>query len=587
MKTAKETKEESLYKKIFAIVPEVKSGLRKGLLISLVFELVKFIPIIFIKLVVDELVSGQSSTTKVIYFVCGIFLVYLILTIIDYFAKKAEFHWMIEYETAILRRAKHKLLELHLGFHESFSTGEQVSKIVKGAQKMAELMWFTFNEFLPTIVQLVLTVILLFYEQWILALIFTLFMPVILIITFNTYQKLQPYRRKHHQKYDEAVGELGESLMNISTVKDYVQENEQYKKFNLILDDYTSNANLRGDYQQAKLLWRDLSIGIGRALTLGIAAWMVFQGTLSPGSLVLVYTLTERAFLSVFRIGRLYSYLEDAMESINRIASLLKSEPQIKDLPGAKSIHSLDGNIKFVNVNFSYGKNVSVLKEIQLKIKPKQVVALVGRSGSGKSTIAKLLLRNYNLTDGKILVDGKNIQDYKIADYKKRIAVVSQNVEIFNRTVLENILFANPHATKPQALTAAKKAYAHNFIKEFPQGYDTIVGEKGIRLSGGQKQRLSIARALLLNPDIFIFDEATSSLDTESEQYIQKSIFSISKKKTTIIIAHRLSTIKHADLIIVLDQGRVVEQGTYQELLNKKGCFAKMIALQTVAEIRE
>ena len=580
-------KEESLYKKILIIVPEIKQGVSKGLLISIVFELIKFIPLLIIKEVVDKLVSGQSSTAQVVYFIGGIFLVYLVLIIIDYFAKKAEFRWMVEYETAVLRRAKHKLLELHLGFHESFSTGEQVSKIVKGAQKMSELTWFLFNEFLPTIVQLVLTVFLLFYEQWFLALIFALFLPLVLFITLRSHKQLQPYRRKHHQKYDLAVGELGESLMNISTVKDYVQEKEQYRKFNYILDDYISNANLRGDYQQAKLFWRDLLITLGRALTFGIAAWMVFKGTLSAGSLVLVYTLTERAFLSVFRIGRLYSYLEDAMESINRIAGLLRSEPQVKDLPGAESVRALNGEIEFVEVSFSYGQNLPVLKWIRLKIKPKQVVALVGRSGSGKSTIAKLLLRNYNLSDGKILVDGKNIQNYKIADYKKRIAVVSQNVEIFNRTVLENILFANPQATRQQALAAAKKAYAHDFIKEFPQGYNTLVGEKGIRLSGGQKQRLSIARALLLDPDIFIFDEATSSLDTESEQYIQKSIFSISKKKTTLIIAHRLSTIKHADLIVVMDHGRIVEQGTYQELLKKKGYFAKMIALQTVAEIRE
>lgn len=580
-------KEESLFRKILEIIPEVKQGIVKGMLIGIVFELIKFIPVIALKIIIDELVAEESSLARVLYFIGGVFLSYLLLTIIDYFAKRAEFHWIISYETSILKKTKQKLLELHLGFHESFSTGEQVSKIIKGAQKLSELMWFTFNEFIPTLIQLVLTIGLLLYEQWLLAAIFALFLPLILFITINTHKKVQPIRRLYHQKYDQAVGELGESLMNISTVKDYVQEKEQYKKFNLLLDGYILNANKRWHFSEVRLIWRELLITLGRVLTLGIAAWMVFKGTLSAGSLVLVYTLTEKSFISVYRIGRLYSYLEDAMESINRITDLLRRKPLIKDSPQAEKVKRLRGEIEFKDVTFSYSKGPAVLKNVQLKIKPKQVIALVGRSGSGKSTIAKILLRNYDINDGEVLVDGKNIQNYKIADYKKKIAVVSQNVEIFNRTVMQNILFANPHATKKQALAAAKKAYADNFIKEFPKGYNTIVGEKGVRLSGGQKQRLSIARALLRDPDIYIFDEATSSLDSESEQYIQRSIFSIAGKKTTIIIAHRLSTIKNADLIVVMDNGKIVEQGTYRELLSKKGHFARMVALQTVAEIRE
>jgi ATP-binding cassette subfamily B protein len=313
---------------------------------------------------------------------------------------------------------------------------------------------------------------------------------------------------------------------------------------------------------------------------------MVLKGTLSAGSLVLIYTLTERAFLSTYRIGRLYSYLEDAMESLSRLANLLKQKSEVTNWQGAKPINKLNGKIELNNVTFSYNHQ-DVIKDINLKIKPKQVVALVGRSGSGKSTLVKLLLRNYDVKSGEIVVDNRDIRTYKIADYKKRLAVVSQNVEIFNRTVIENILFANPKATRKQAIAAAKKAHAHEFIKEFQKGYDTLVGEKGVRLSGGQKQRVSIARALLKDPDIYIFDEATSSLDSESEGLIQKSIFSIAGKKTTIIIAHRLSTIRHADLIVVLDKGEILEQGTYQSLLRKNGLFAKMVKLQNVNELRE
>ncbi len=223
---------------------------------------------------------------------------------------------------------------------------------------------------------------------------------------------------------------------------------------------------------------------------------------------------------------------------------------------------------------------------MSFSIVPGQVVAFVGHSGSGKSTIVKLLLRQYDVSRGKILVGGVDVVGIKRQDFKRRIAVVSQNVEIFNRSVLENIRFSFPKASRAQIISAARAAYAHEFISEFSSGYDTIVGEKGVRLSGGQKQRISIARALLCNPDVIIFDEATSSLDSESEQVIQNSIFSIAQKKTTVIVAHRLSTIRKADIIIVMDKGRIMEQGSYNDLVRRKGLFYKMVQLQGIGDLR-
>ncbi len=579
--------ENSWLRKILQVVPEIKAGIGKGIVIAALYEGIKIIPIIIIKHIIDYFVTNQSNTVQLIYFIGGVLLAYVVLEIIDYFSEKASFKWTIRYETTLLRKAKKKLLELHLGYHESFNTGAQVSKITKGTHKLTELVYFTFEEFIPTTIQLVITLSLLFYEQWVLALLFALFTPLILLVTLHASKKVQPYRKKYHQKYDEAVGELGESLLNITTVKDYVQEQRQFRKFNVLLGEYIANAQKRWEIGSSIFLWRNLLISIGRVLTLAVAAYLVLKGTLSAGSLVLVYTLTERAFLATQRIGRLYNYLGDAMESINRLTSLLQEQAEVKNYPGALSVSKLQGQVEFKDLTFSYSSGNPVLSAVNLGIKPRQIVALVGRSGSGKTTMAKLVLRNYDVAQGAVLVDGKNIKQYKIEDYKKRIAVVSQNVEIFNRTALENILFANPLATKRQAIAAAKKAHAHEFILGFSQGYDTLVGEKGVRLSGGQKQRISIARALLKNPDIYIFDEATSSLDTESEQYIQKSIFSIAGKKTTIIIAHRLSTIRKADLIVVMDKGKIVEQGTYDELWQKQGAFWKMIQLQKVVELRE
>jgi len=578
--------ERGFIKKVLELVPDAKKGVGKSVFFAFIYEFLRFVPIIIVKIIVDEIVSGQNSLTKLAWFLGGVLASYLILTVIDYFVKKVQFKWLIEWQTQLMRRTKKKLLQLHFGFHETINTSELLSKITKGVHKLSELTWFMFNEFIPTLVQLIVTVIILFYEKWLLALVFTAFLPILLFVIITASKKVQVYRKSYHQNFDEAIGELGESLMNISTVKDYVQEKEQFRKYDSLLAKYEKNAQQRWDYEESFLIWRDLLISLGRALTLGLAAWMVLEGVLSAGSLVLVYTLTERAFLSSYRIGRLYSYLEDAMESLNRLYDLLKEKVMINDMTKAQGIKSLQGEVEFREVNFSYNK-VKVIDKVNFKIAPRQVVALVGRSGSGKSTLVKLMLRNYDINSGEILVDGKNIQNYKIADYKRRLAVVSQNVEIFNRTVFENISFANPQASREEVVKAAKKAHAHEFIQEFSDGYNSLVGEKGIRLSGGQKQRVSIARALLKRPDVYIFDEATSSLDSESEELIQKSIFSIAGKKTTIIIAHRLSTIKHADLIMVLDKGKIIERGTYEALLKKNGLFAKMVKLQSVNELRE
>ncbi len=579
-------KEEMILRKILRIVPEAKVGLSISLGVGLVYEIIKFIPVILIKLIVDYLVAGQTGVVTLGYLAAGILAAYLAMTGIDHFAKRQQFIWMHTYEAKILRRAKEKLLALHMGFHESYNTGEQVAKITKGAHKLSDLIWFSFNEFIPTLIQLVLTVGILLTEQWILAVIFILFLPPTIWISVYTSKVIQPIRKEYHQNYDDAIGELGESLLNISTVKDYVQEKKQFAKYEKLLNLYLKNATKRTYLSRGILFWRDLLLSIGRFVTLGVAVFMVTQEMITAGSLVLVYSLTERAFLSTFRIGRLYFYLEDAMESINRLAALLDTRPRMIDAEKPKFVKNLKGNIVFDNVTFAYDNEKPVLRDINLVVEPRKVIALVGKSGSGKTTLIKLLLRNYDVRKGSLIVDGHDIRTYARGSYKKRIGVVSQHVEVFNRTVLENIRFARPKASREEVIVAAKKAHAHEFITQFANGYDTVVGEKGVRLSGGQKQRLSIARALLSDPDVFVFDEATSSLDSESERFIQQSIFEIAGKKTTIIIAHRLSTIQHADVIVVMDSGRIVEQGSYKELARKKGAFARMLELQKIGEIR-
>jgi len=572
---------EQILSRILKIIPEVKQGLVKATTVNIVYEAIKIIPVILIKLLVDTFISESSSISLVSWIVGGMFAVYLIENLMDYFGDLWSHKQMLTYETVILRKSQKKLLELHMGYHEKYNPGLHVSRINKGASKLTELVWFFFNEFLPTIIQLILTTLLLFYEQYIIAIIFLVFSILIFIIIDKTAKEVQPLREIYLKKHEQAFSEMSQSLQNIVTVKDYAQERKEYQIYSSLLRQFFKSSMYRMRFEMKRVLGRDVIINIGRILTLAVAGYLVLQGDLSAGSLILVYTLSEKAFLSVFRLGKIYTHVGDSIESIHRLSDLLDQKPQITNSETPIRTKKLEGGIEFKNVSFRYGKKSPwVLKNVSFTINPKKVIALVGRSGGGKSSIIKLIMRQYDVLNGEVLVDKIDVREYHSEDFRKRVAIVSQNVEVFNRSIKDNIAFSKPHSSLREIVRAAKLAHAHEFIKDLPDKYNTKVGKDGIKLSGGQKQRLSIARALLSNPDILIFDEATSSLDSESEKLIQQAIFSIAGQKTMIIIAHRLSTIENADEILVLGEGKILEKGTYKQLINQRGIFYNMVSLQ-------
>ena len=572
---------EQILSRILKIIPEVKQGLVKATTVNIVYEAIKIIPVILIKLLVDTFISESSSISLVSWIVGGMFAVYLIENLMDYFGDLWSHKQMLTYETVILRKSQKKLLELHMGYHEKYNPGLHVSRINKGASKLTELVWFFFNEFLPTIIQLVLTTLLLFYEQYIIAIIFLVFSILIFIIIDKTAKEVQPLREIYLKKHEQAFSEMSQSLQNIVTVKDYAQERKEYQIYSSLLRQFFKSSMYRMRFEMKRVLGRDVIINIGRILTLAVAGYLVLQGDLSAGSLILVYTLSEKAFLSVFRLGKIYTHVGDSIESIHRLSDLLDQKPQITNSETPIRTKKLEGGIEFKNVSFRYGKKSPwVLNNVSFTINPKKVIALVGRSGGGKSSIIKLIMRQYDVLNGEVLVDKIDVREYHSEDFRKRVAIVSQNVEVFNRSIKDNIAFSKPHSSLREIVRAAKLAHAHEFIKDLPDKYNTKVGKDGIKLSGGQKQRLSIARALLSNPDILIFDEATSSLDSESEKLIQQAIFSIAGQKTMIIIAHRLSTIENADEILVLGEGKILEKGTYKQLINQRGIFYNMVSLQ-------
>ena len=334
-------------------------------------------------------------------------------------------------------------------------------------------------------------------------------------------------------------------------------------------------------------LGRNLIVDIGRASVLFLGVYLVFKGMISVGSLIFVFTLSEKAYASLYRLSRFYDKMEEGREGVNRLLVLFNAQTEVVNKDGGYKPKKMTGEIKFQNVSFRYGDNKrAAVSQLNFKINPGCVTALVGPSGGGKTTVARLIYRHYDPQEGRVLLDDKDLRDYDLYSFRKFLAIVPQEVEIFDLSVSENISYAKPDATKKEIIAAAKIANAAEFIDRLEEGYDTMVGERGIKLSGGQRQRIGIARAVLANPRILIFDEATSNLDSQSEVLIQDAIGKISRDRTMIIIAHRLSTIKRADKIIVLENGRVAEEGSHLELARVDGgLYAKLLKLQTMGDV--
>jgi ABC-type multidrug transport system fused ATPase/permease subunit len=318
-----------------------------------------------------------------------------------------------------------------------------------------------------------------------------------------------------------------------------------------------------------------------------LGVYFVYRGALSVGTLIFAFTLSEKAYISLYRLSRFYDRMEEGREGVNRLLKLFNSETAIINKKNGYKPKKIQGEIKFAGVAFYYGDNKKpAVSNLNFKISSGCVTALVGPSGGGKTTLARLIYRHYDPQEGKVLLDDKDLRDYDLKSFRKFLAIVPQEVEIFDLSVRENIAYAKPEASFKEVQAAARIANAEEFITKLEKGYETMVGERGIKLSGGQRQRVGIARAILANPRILIFDEATSNLDSQSEVLIQDAMEKISRNRTMIIIAHRLSTIKKADKIIVLENGQVAEEGSHSELAHVNGgLYAKLLKLQELGEV--
>ena len=303
---------------------------------------------------------------------------------------------------------------------------------------------------------------------------------------------------------------------------------------------------------------------------------MVYRGNMEIGVFVVFFAYLKMMYGPITGLTRFYHQVQRALASCERVFSLLDTKPDIVDAPDAIEIASINGQVEFRDVEFSYTPEVPVIRGVQLQAAPGEMIAFVGPSGSGKTTLTNLLLRFYDPSNGKILIDDMDLRSLNQASLKRHIAIVQQEPFLFNDTIRANIAYARPEATDTEIESAAKAANAESFITELPDGYQCLIGERGVKLSGGQRQRLAIARAILADPSILILDEATSAVDTETEVLIQEAIDRLVENRTTFVVAHRLSTVQHADQILVLDQGQVVQRGTHEELVNQEGLYQRL-----------
>ena len=473
------------------------------------------------------------------------------------------------------------LHNLSLRFHLQRQTGGISRDIERGSRGISFLLNFMIFNILPTLVEIALvTVILLSQYDSIFAIITTSTILLYILYTLVITEWRMRFRRTMNNMDSQANNQAIDSLLNYETVKYFNNEHYELQRYDDTLSKWETSAIKNQTSLSLLNMGQGAIIATGLTILMLLAGQGVVDGELSLGDLVLINAFLLQLYLPLGFLGFVYREIRHSLADMERMFNLLEQDQETLDKPHAQALTLHGGEIKFNHVSFHYDANRKILQDVNFTLEAGKKLAIVGASGSGKSTLVRLLFRFYNLQSGSITIDGTNINDVQQHSLRQAIGVVPQDTVLFNNTIYHNIHYGNPSVNEEAVITAAKQAHIHEFIENLPDGYQTLVGERGLKLSGGEKQRVAIARTLLKNPKILIFDEATSALDSHSEKAINQQLQSISTNKTTLVIAHRLSTIINADTIIVLDHGRIIERGTHQELLALQQHYAAMWALQ-------
>lgn len=530
---------------------------------------------------IDEIRKGTAASVKyVALLAAGIFLLDLLQNLFSNIGGYLGDQMSQRLNRALSIRYYEKLLSLPQKYFDGELSGKIIRRLDRSIVQISNFMQMMSNNFLQFIVGTIFSLVVVAIYSWQVALmLFTLY-PIYVWMTFKSSDTWQKYQTKKNYHADVAGGRFIESISQIKVVKSFIQEKRELGFFTKHLDSQVKINRPQSKYWHVNDVKRRLVLNF---IFFGVYMYIFVvgaRGGFTPGQVVTLILYAMQIRIPIFTISFLVENTQRAVADSKDYFEIMNTKAGITDMPDAKKLLVKDANVTFSDVSFSYDRKQPVLKKINLDIKPDTKIALVGESGEGKTTLTNLLLRLYEPEKGSITIDGQDIHDVTQESLRTSIGVVFQEPALFSGTIRENIAYASPRLGIAQVIAAAKAANAHEFIEKLEKGYDTEIGERGLKLSGGQKQRIAIARAILKDAPILILDEATSSLDSKSESMVQEALERLMNGRTTIIIAHRLSTIQHVDQIVVLKNGKIDEMGSPRSLEKTGGIYSQLLSLQ-------
>ncbi|XKO54831.1 ABC transporter ATP-binding protein [Lysinibacillus fusiformis] len=550
------------------------------------FAIPLFIPLL-IKIVLDDIIAADDltdgeKTKELLYWLGGTIIVFFIIRPpIEYYRQYFAQHVSNKVLFDIRKEIYAHLQRLSLKYYANTRAGDVISRVINDVEQTKNFVMTGLMNVWLDLATIVIAVIIMLTMGIKLTLVALLAFPFYALSVKYFFGKLRDLTRKRSQALAGVQSYLHERVAGMSIVKSFTLEKHEQTLFDQANGEFLEKALDQTKWNAKSFAVVNTITDVAPLLVIAYAGYQVINGTLSVGTMVAFIAYIERLYGPLRRLVSSSTTLTQSIASMDRMFDLMDEPYEVKNKVGARELPAATGEVRFDNVSFQYEKDgVSILKNINFTINPGETVAFVGMSGGGKSTIISLIPRFYDATDGFVTIDGQDVRDVTLHSLRSQIGIVLQDNILFSDSVKENILMGKPDATDEQVIEAAKAANAHDFIMTLPNGYDTKVGERGVKLSGGQKQRVAIARVFLKNPPILILDEATSALDLESEALIQESLEELAHERTTIIIAHRLSTITHADKIFVIDHGQLIESGTHEQLMMEQGTYYDLFQVQ-------